>query len=392
MATFADSESLLSYHCRASDVGLGNCEEFQRLLAILKGEALAAPEPEPLQEGDEEEDLHRERDREAALHGRRKGMALQDLPHEQAAEQLISADAMLAACPRLESAKCARVEALIQCARWDTADRACRELLPGVDGLYLRSELLWRQGQLPGAMEALSSALASSTGSGKCQERLAFLAPIAAELQQASLAMDSGDLQACEERCSRALQGIRGCCCSGLRALILTQRASCQLQQGSLQKALEDCCAALAAEPGSPDALHLKYQVYMESHRFVDAFLELQQLRLVAPRYPGLTKLLTKAAQAAAGSRQHSNGCSMRRVIPGSYYEKLGLTMAASAKDIQSAYRRQATKWHPDKWMTADCQAQEAAAEQFHALQEARSVLADPTERARYDARISSRS
>lgn len=52
----------------------------------------------------------------------------------------------------------------------------------------------------------------------------------------------------------------------------------------------------------------------MESHRFVDAFLELQQLRLVAPRYPGLTKLLTKAAQAAAGSRQHSNGCSMRRV------------------------------------------------------------------------------
>ncbi len=80
------------------------------------------------------------------------------------------------------------------------------------------------------------------------------------------------------------------------------------------------------------------------------------------------------------------------QVIPGSYYEKLGLTMAASAKDIQSAYRRQATKWHPDKWMTADCQAQEAAAEQFHALQEARSVLADPTERARYDARISSRS
>ena len=54
--------------------------------------------------------------------------------------------------------------------------------------------------------------------------------------------------------------------------------------------------------------------MYEESHRFVDAFLELQQLRLVAPRYPGLTKLLTKAAQAAAGSRQRSNGCFMRRV------------------------------------------------------------------------------
>lgn len=35
---------------------------------------------------------------------------MQAVSHEQAAEQLISADAMLAACPHLESAKCARVE------------------------------------------------------------------------------------------------------------------------------------------------------------------------------------------------------------------------------------------------------------------------------------------
>ena len=49
MATIADSESLLSYHRRASDVGLSNCEEFQRLLAVLKGKAVAVPEPEPLQ-------------------------------------------------------------------------------------------------------------------------------------------------------------------------------------------------------------------------------------------------------------------------------------------------------------------------------------------------------
>ena len=168
-----------------------------------------------------------------------------------------------------------------------------------MDKLYLHSELLWRQGRLPGAMEALHNALASTPESRKCMERLTFLQPLAAELQQASLAMDSGqsscdicglsisqgrvstssqgrvstssqcspaiactgDLRACEEGCSRALQGIRGCGCSGLRSLILTQRASCQLQQGGLQGALGDCCAALAAEPGSPDALHLRYRV-----------------------------------------------------------------------------------------------------------------------------------
>ena len=37
-------------------------------------------------------------------------MPLQARCHEQAAEELITADAILAACPHLQSAKCARVE------------------------------------------------------------------------------------------------------------------------------------------------------------------------------------------------------------------------------------------------------------------------------------------
>lgn len=67
-------------------------------------------------------------------------------------------------------------------------------------------------------------------------------------------------MQRCEEGCSSELQKLQECGCSGLQALILTQRAACRLQQGNLVGALEDCCAALAAEPGSADTLHLKYQ------------------------------------------------------------------------------------------------------------------------------------
>ena len=61
--------------------------------------------------------------------------------------------------------------------------------------------------------------------------------------------------------------------------------------------------------------------------------------------------------------------------------------MAASQKEVQSAYRRQATRWHPDKWAAAAPQAQQSAAEHFLRVQSAHEVLADPTERARYDAR-----
>ena len=61
--------------------------------------------------------------------------------------------------------------------------------------------------------------------------------------------------------------------------------------------------------------------------------------------------------------------------------------MAASQKEVQSAYRRQATKWHPDKWATAGQEAQDKAATTFGLVQAAHEVLTDPTERARYDAR-----
>lgn len=75
------------------------------------------------------------------------------------------------------------------------------------------------------------------------------------------------------------------------------------------------------------------------------------------------------------------------QVVPGSHYEVLGLTMAASQKEVQSAYRRQATKWHPDKWAAAAREAQQSAAEKFAQVQLAHEVLVDPTERARYDSR-----
>ncbi|CAL5227366.1 g10316 [Coccomyxa viridis] len=260
-----DPESLLDYCRRGSDLGLAGNDEFHDLLALLHGSG-PGPQEAPrsqAQTEDESQGLEPEQqqlDRAAALHGRRGPMPLQAFCHEQAAEQLLSADAMLAACPHLESAHCARVEALIQCSRWEDANSACAGLLPSVDQLYLHSELLWRQGHLPAAMKVLQDALSSNLDSRKCSERLEFLQPITESLQQASTFMEEGDMQRCEEGCSEVLQKLQGCGCSGLQALILTQRAACRLLQSDLEGALDDCCAALAAEPGSGDALHLKYQ------------------------------------------------------------------------------------------------------------------------------------
>ncbi len=69
------------------------------------------------------------------------------------------------------------------------------------------------------------------------------------------------------------------------------------------------------------------------------------------------------------------------------YYKILGVDRNAAEKEIKSAYRRLARKWHPDLH-PADRKAE--AEEKFKQINEAYEVLRDPEKRAKYD-RLGSR-
>jgi curved DNA-binding protein len=62
------------------------------------------------------------------------------------------------------------------------------------------------------------------------------------------------------------------------------------------------------------------------------------------------------------------------------YYEILGISRSASAKEIKAAYRRLARKHHPDV-----NPGDKASEERFKEVAEAFAVLSDPEKRARYD-------
>ena len=63
------------------------------------------------------------------------------------------------------------------------------------------------------------------------------------------------------------------------------------------------------------------------------------------------------------------------------YYAILGVPKTAAAKDIKSAYRKLARKWHPD----ANPDNAKESEEKFKDIQEAYEVLGDPEKRSKYD-------
>jgi molecular chaperone DnaJ len=66
--------------------------------------------------------------------------------------------------------------------------------------------------------------------------------------------------------------------------------------------------------------------------------------------------------------------------MTGDYYEQLGVSKTADAKEIKAAYRKLALKYHPDR-----NPGDKAAEDKFKQINEAYAVLSDEQKRARYD-------
>jgi curved DNA-binding protein CbpA len=67
------------------------------------------------------------------------------------------------------------------------------------------------------------------------------------------------------------------------------------------------------------------------------------------------------------------------------YYERLGVSMAASQGEITAAYRRLATLLHPDRHVNDSPELQEEYARRMRAVNEAYATLQSPQKRAEYD-------
>lgn len=67
------------------------------------------------------------------------------------------------------------------------------------------------------------------------------------------------------------------------------------------------------------------------------------------------------------------------------YYKTLGVPENASQDEIKKGFKKEALKWHPDRWVNGTDEEKKTAEEKFKQLNEANNVLSDPAKRQAYD-------
>ena len=90
------------------------------------------------------------------------------------------------------------------------------------------------------------------------------------------------------------------------------------------------------------------------------------------PAYPGIDSCISSAQESSKQRKKKD------------YYRILGVKENATYDQIKKAYRRAALRWHPDKNTDSEEQKREAE-KMFRDVNEANSVLSDPTKRSEYD-------
>jgi len=309
---------------------------------------------------------------------------------EAAATDLIAARETLRLHPGLLAPCFAEAEALIRLRRWGDAEAALNRLPPGADSAYLAAELLWRRGDLPGALAAIeahcravatdeagggtggaddgevsdgtegsgmSSQSSVPRGSRKLVQLWEHLVPLNALRATAEKAAEAERWRESEEHWRDFMDRLDPEAGSGARALAAAglARALCaRLEPEEAVVALE---AALEWEPESGELLLALADVHRERGAYELEYLALDRaLRLRPSGAAGLAQRMTEAARrslnngagAAGGGGGGRSGSAPAR--SGAALLVLGVPAGASALEVRRAYRRLAAKWHPDKW------------------------------------------
>ncbi|XP_074657591.1 dnaJ homolog subfamily C member 3-like [Tubulanus polymorphus] len=144
----------------------------------------------------------------------------------------------------------------------------------------------------------------------------------------------------------------------------------CHAKAGNVKEALNTCNEVLSIEPDNIEAICDRADAYLSDGRYDEAIRDFQDAINIDGNHQ-------RSQEGIQRSQKLKKQASKR-----DYYKILGVRRNASKKDIKTAYRKLAVKWHPDKYEGDD---KKKAEKMFIDIAAAKEVLSDPEKREKFD-------
>ena len=157
------------------------------------------------------------------------------------------------------------------------------------------------------------------------------------------------------------------------------------MKLGQPQRALNDCCVAVAIDEGALKMRLRRAACRLELGQPDEAVIDYEAVLALDPANALALAGVERCEEVASGSDGRKGGLidfEGERLDP---YEVLDLAKDANAVQIKAAFRKLALLWHPDKHEGESDAELAYAVRQFKRVRIAYAVLSDPSERSRLD-------
>ncbi|XP_054711938.1 dnaJ homolog subfamily C member 3-like isoform X2 [Uloborus diversus] len=279
---------------------------------------------------------------------------------------------------------------LLQDVPWDTKLRAMRaechemvgDLMSSISDLrqilksqtenqlrYLKlSELYYEIGETEEALNAIRECLRYDPDHKGCFAHYKHIKKIAGHLKAIQNFINEGNYIDCAARAENALP--LEAKVFYIKHLITSKQCFCLSKAGKATEAIKACDAVLELKSDDIDALCDKAEAYISIENYGEAIHAYQKAISIDEHSQKAHDGLRRAQKLEKQSKKRN------------YYNILGVKRNAGKREILKAYRKLASKWHPDNFQGDE---KSVAEKKFIDIAAAKEVLTDPEKRQKFD-------
>lgn len=236
------------------------------------------------------------------------------------------------------------------------------------DGYLKLSKLHYLIGEPEESLNAIRECLKLDPDHKSCHQHYKNVKKLAGLYKSATELASKHDHEGCINKLKAALKLENDT--TSIVYLLKSKLCHCLNLNGNAQEAIDTCTEALELHPDDPNVLCDRADAHINLENYDDASRDYKKASQIDENSTRPKDGYQKAERLKKQSKKKD------------YYKILGVPRNAQKKDIMKAYRKAASKWHPDQYQGDE---KKKAEKMFIDIAAAKEVLTDPEKRQKFD-------